>query len=92
MRDVVRIETSGGVYFASPPSPGMFERILLEVVQMLTTGPLSGVRIIDLTSIYSGPICASILGDQGADVIKVEAPTDSKSNATRRDREHRSTA
>ena len=41
---------------------------------MLPTGPLSGVRIIDLTSIYSGPICASILGDQGADVIKVEAP------------------
>ena len=59
---------------------------------MLTTGPFSGVRIIDLTSIYSGPICVSILGDQGADVVKVEAPTDSKSNATRRDREQRSTA
>ncbi len=41
---------------------------------MAPTGPLSGVRIIDLTNIYSGPICASILGDQGADVIKVEAP------------------
>lgn len=41
---------------------------------MTPTGPLSGVRIIDLTSIYSGPICVSILGDQGADVIKVEAP------------------
>ena len=41
---------------------------------MVPTGPLSGVKIIDLTSIYSGPICASILGDQGADVIKVEAP------------------
>ena len=41
---------------------------------MTPTGPLCGVRIIDLTSIYSGPICVSILGDQGADVIKVEAP------------------
>lgn len=37
-------------------------------------GSLAGIRIIDMTTIYSGPIAASILGDQGADVIKVEAP------------------
>ncbi|HTV89428.1 MAG TPA: CoA transferase, partial [Stellaceae bacterium] len=37
-------------------------------------GPLSGFRIIDLTSNVSGPLATMILGDQGADVIKVEAP------------------
>ena len=37
-------------------------------------GSLDGIRIVDLTTIYSGPIAASILGDQGADVVKVESP------------------
>ena len=38
------------------------------------TGPLDGVRIIDLTAMISGPLATMMLADQGAEVIKVENP------------------
>jgi len=41
---------------------------------MSQPGPLSGYRIVDLTSMISGPLATMILADQGADVIKVENP------------------
>jgi crotonobetainyl-CoA:carnitine CoA-transferase CaiB-like acyl-CoA transferase len=41
---------------------------------MPTTGPLAGLRVLDLTIALAGPMCSQRMGEMGANIIKIEAP------------------